>query len=132
VSIYNAFEDLPVWKEPKELAVFIYKLTSQGKISRDFSLKDQIQRSAVSISSNIAEGFERGSKKEFIQFLYIAKGSCGELRSQIHIAKDIGYLKNNEFVKIHNLTLMVNKQINGFIEYLKTTRVKGHKFLNKD
>ena len=70
----------------------IYKVTSQGKISRDYGLKDQIQRAAVSVSSNIAEGFERGTKQEFIQFLYIARGSCGELRSQLYIAKEIGYL----------------------------------------
>jgi four helix bundle protein len=128
---YSSFEDLPVWKEAKELAVLIYKLTSCGKIYKDFGLKDQVQRSAVSISSNIAEGFERGSKQEFIQYLYIARGSCGELRSQLHIAKDIGYFESKEFNKIHNLSLKVSKQINGFIEYLKKTRVKGQKFLNK-
>lgn len=120
-----------MWKDAKELAVFIYKLTSQGKISKDYSLKDQIQRAATSISNNIAEGFERGTKQEFIQYLYIARGSCGELRSQIHIAKDIGYLDSKKFVKIYNLALKVSKQINGFIEYLKSTNVKGQKFLNK-
>lgn len=132
MATYNSFEDLPVWKEAKELAVLIYRLTAKGKTSKDFVLKDQIQRSVISISSNIAEGFERGTKQEFIQYLYIARGSCGELRSQIYIAKDIGYLDNKEFGKIYNLALKVGKQINGFIEYLKNTKVKGQKFLNKN
>lgn len=128
MATYNSFEDLPVWKEAKDLAVLLYKMTSRGKLSKDFGLKDQIQRSSISISSNIAEGFERGTKQEFIQFLYIARGSCGELRSQIFIAKDIGYFDNANFDTIFKLALKVSKQINGFIEYLKSTNIKGQKY----
>ena len=128
MATYNSFEDLPVWQEAKKLAVIIYKQTAQDKLKKDFGLRDQIQRAAVSISSNIAEGFERGSKREFIQFLYIAKGSCGELRSQVHIAKSIGYLDMTKFDELYKLLLIINKQINGLIEYLKSSSMKGQKY----
>ena len=131
MATYNSFEDLPVWRTAKDLAILIYKVTSQGKISRDYGLKDQIQRAAVSVSSNIAEGFERGTKQEFIQFLYIARGSCGELRSQLYIAKEIGYLNGEEFKKLCEATRKVSKQINGFIEYLKEAKILGQKFFGK-
>jgi four helix bundle protein len=87
------FEDLNVWKDSMKLAVVVYKIL---KDSRDFGLRDQIQRSAVSIPSNIAEGFERNSNKEFIQFLYIAKASCGELRTQLYIAFEIGLIEESK------------------------------------
>jgi four helix bundle protein len=84
------FEDLLVWKAGMQLAVEVYSLL---KDSRDFGLRDQLQRSAVSIPSNIAEGFERQTNKEFIQFLYIAKGSCGELRTQVHLLIELGLIQ---------------------------------------
>jgi four helix bundle protein len=87
-----------------------------------------MRRSAISISSNIAEGFERGSKQELIQFLYIARGSCGELRSQITIAKDLGFLDNQRASKLISEAVDISKQINGFIEYLKKTNIRGDKF----
>ena len=80
------FEDLKVWQEGLELSIEIYKIFKENK---DFSFRDQVQRSSVSIPSNIAEGYERQTNKEFIQFLYIAKGSCGELRTQLYIAKKL-------------------------------------------
>ena len=83
----KSFEDLYIWQISRELVNLIYQLTSQKSFT-DFSLKDQIQRAAVSIISNIAEGFERGTKDEFLYFLYIAKGSCGEVRAQLYIALD--------------------------------------------
>jgi len=89
MSRYQRFEDMPVWQKAKELTVWIYQATGNDKLKHEFSLRDQIRRSAISISSNIAEGFERGSTKEFIQFLFIAKGSVGELRSQIIIAREL-------------------------------------------
>lgn len=87
------FEDLGVWKESISLATEIYTILKNGK---DFSLKDQMQRAVVSIASDIAEGFERNSNKEFIQFLYFAKASCGELRTQLFIVSKINILKNDE------------------------------------
>lgn len=131
MATYSSFEDLPVWKSAKDLALLIYRTTIKGAMSKDYGLRDQLQRAAVSVSSNIAEGFERGSKQEFIQFLYIAKGSCGELRSQLYIAKDAGYLTEVDFKELSIAAREVSKQLNGFIEYLKDTKIKGQKFLGK-
>lgn len=128
---YNSFDKLPVWKSAQELAVLIYKITIRDNVCKDYGFRDQIRRSSVSISSNIAEGFERGSKQEFIQFLYIARGSCGELRSQLHLAQNIGYLRDNEFNNLVIMALKVSKQINGFIEYLKTSDSMGQKYTKK-
>jgi len=86
------FEDLDTWKRSRILVKQIYDLTKRNEFAKDFVLKDQVRRAVVSISSNIAEGFERGGNKEFIQFLYIAKASAGELRSQIYIALDLNYV----------------------------------------
>ena len=130
MATYKSFEDLPVWQNARELAVLVYRTTSKGQLKEDYGLKNQIQRAVVSISSNIAEGFERGSKREFIQFLYIAKGSCGELRSQLYIAKDLGYLDNSDSETLIKSASNTSKQINGFIKYLKTSRLAGHKFKN--
>ena len=82
------FEELEIWKEARKLTRAIYQLTKREKFSRDFSLRDQIQRAVVSIMSNIAEGFERDGNQEFVQFLYVAKASCGEVRSQLYVAFD--------------------------------------------
>ena len=86
------FEDLEIWKDARALTREIYQLTRDSKFSKDFALRDQIRRAAVSIMSNIAEGFERGGNQEFIQFLYVAKASCGEVRSQLYVALDQSYV----------------------------------------
>ena len=88
----SKFEELIAWQKSRELVTAIYKVTNGKEFSRDFGLRDQIQRAAVSIMSNIAEGFERAGRAEFHQFLVIAKGSCAEVRSQLYIALDIGYI----------------------------------------
>lgn len=89
----NGFRDLKVWREAKDLAVSVYQITERGKLLRDYSLRDQIRRSAVSIASNIAEGDERDTDKDAVRFFYIAKGSVAELLTQITIAKEIKYLE---------------------------------------
>ena len=86
------FEDLTAWQKARELTRLIYQVSQQGAFTKDFGLSGQIQRAAVSVMSNIAEGFERGSRKDFYRFLSIAKASCAEVRSQLYIAHDIGYL----------------------------------------
>ena len=131
MATYDSFEDLPVWQSARELAVLGYKTTLNGKLSTDYGLRNQIQRAVVSVSSNIAEGFERGSKTEFIQFLYIARGSCGELRSLLFIGRDICYIDENDFKILYESATNVSRQITRFIEYLKTTKIKGQKFRNK-
>lgn len=131
MATYNSFEDLPVWQNARELGVLVYKTSAEGKLSKDYALRNQIQKAVVSVSSNIAEGFERASKKEFIQFLYIAKGSCGELRSQLYIVKDLCYLDNDKSEILIKFATKTSKQIGGFIKYLKTSRFEGQKLKNK-
>jgi four helix bundle protein len=89
---YQSFKELRVWQEAKSLAVEVYKATSSGAIARDFGFRDQIQRAAVSIASNISEGYERHSRAEFLRFLYIAKGSLSELVTQLEIAREVGLI----------------------------------------
>lgn len=93
----SRFEDLIAWQKARELAAAIYRLTSQGRFAKDFGLRDQIQRAAVSVVSNIAEGFERGGVSEFHQFLVVAKASCAELRTQLYVACDVGYIDKHQF-----------------------------------
>ena len=94
------FEDFIAWQKPRKLTREIYKATNLPEFSRDFGLKDQIRRAAVSIMSNIAEGFERGRPTEFHQFLSIANGSCAELRSQLYVALDAGYITDSQFQEL--------------------------------
>lgn len=115
----DRFEELEVWKVSMALCSEIYKLTNSEFFSKDFGLKDQIRRSAVSVPSNISEGYERDSKRQFLYFLVIAKGSCGELRTQLMIARNLNYLGEDEFMKINEQCLSTSKQLAGFISYLK-------------
>jgi len=122
------FEEIIAWKKGRELCKQIYAITKDQRFSKDFGLKDQIQRSSISVISNIAEGFERGSNNEFIQFLYIAKGSCGELRAQLYIALDLGYISIIEFDRIIKTASEVSRLIYYLIESLKVSKIKGAKF----
>ncbi len=124
----RSFEELPVWQKARELVKFIYSITKQDPFRKDFGLVDQIRRAAVSVLSNIPEGFERGSNTEFIQFLYIAKGSAGETRAQLYVALDQEYLTQEEFNKGSHLCKDVSGQLSGLIEYLKGSRLRGEKF----
>jgi len=122
------FEDLEVWQEARRLTQAIYRLTKAEKFMKDFALRDQVQRAAVSVMSNIAEGFERGGNQEFIQFLYVAKASCGEVRSQIYVALDQGYMSRTDsedsIIDFRRLSGMIGNLIN----YLRRSGMKGAKF----
>ena len=109
------FEDILSWQKSKELGVLVYILFRANK---DFGFKDQIQRAVVSIGNNIAEGFERKSNNEFRHFLYIAKGSCGEVRSMIYIALELKYVTQKDFDKIFSLTSEIARLISGLIKIL--------------
>ena len=122
------FEDLDVWKETRRLTKEIYAATQDAKFSKDFGLRDQIQRAAVSIMSNIAEGFERGGNQEFTQFLYIAKASCGEVRSQLYVALDQRYITQDQFNELFNSFKKLSGMLAGLIEYLKGSRMRGEKY----
>jgi four helix bundle protein len=118
------FEDIIAWQKALELSTLVYKMTNKEKFSKDFGLKDQIRRASVSVVSNIAEGFERESNNQFIYFLIIAKGSAGELRSQIYIAKNQEYITNEEFEILNSKVIEVGKTIGGFVSYLRSQKSK--------
>ncbi len=113
------FEELEVWKAARDLVNRIYSLTRANAFGKDRRLVDQMRGAAVSIMSNIAEGFERGSDAEFAQFLYIAKGSSGELRSQLYVSLDQSFTSPEEFNGASELCRSVSQQLSGFIKYLK-------------
>ena len=122
------FEEIEAWKKGRELTRRIYQTTSQAGFSHDFTLKDQIKRAAISISSNIAEGFERGGNREFIQFLATAKGSASELKSQLYTASDAGYIDKKEFDELYKLAHSIVLLISGFMKYLQQSELRGRKF----
>jgi four helix bundle protein len=112
------------------LSKAIYSITKNGDFSKDFALKDQIRRSSGSIMDNIAEGFERAGNREFIQFLAFAKGSCGELLSQLYRAKDQMYLEDNKFTELYNEAISIGKMIASLMNHLQKSDFKGNKFKN--
>ena len=117
------FEDLEVWQLARILVRDVYEITQKAEFQKDFSLKDQVRRCAVSIMANISEGYERKTQKEFIQFLFIAKGSCGELRSHFYIAFDLGYINKETFDNLQNQTITISKSLSGFIKYLSNSTI---------
>lgn len=117
------FEDLEVWQLARVLVKEVYQNTQKTEFQKDFGLKDQARRCVVSIMANISEGFERKTQKEFIQFLYIAKGSCGELRSHIYLAFDLGYINKANFDSLQNQTITISKSLSGFIKYLSSSSI---------
>ena len=121
------FEEIQSWKKARSLTKEIYSTTLIGSFAKDFGLKDQIRRSAVSILSNIAEGFERGGDKEFLQFLAIAKGSAGELRAQLYVAFDQQYLSQKQFESLSQEAMEISQLISGFMRYLRQSELRGSK-----
>ena len=119
---FRSFEEIISWQKARELNKDIYNITNKNdSFSKDFGLRDQIRRSSISISSNIAEGFERETTKEFIRFLYIAKASSGEFRSQLYLAFDLNYINKDEFSKLNLKVNEVSKLLSGLIKYLNST-----------
>lgn len=117
VKIEN-FEEIQSWQKARELTKLVYELTLQDGFSRDYPLRDQIRRAAISIMSNIAEGFESQNDKTFIRYLFIAKASCAEVRSQAYIALDQGYINLEDFDRLSQMTFATSKLLRGFITYL--------------
>ena len=129
---YNRFEELPVWNAAQELAVNAYSLTSKPCFVRQRSLRDQLERAAVSVSNNIAEGFERGSTQELLTFLYIARGSAGEVRSMLCLLDRLPAFSNLKF-EISNLKSLaegVSRQLRGWAEKLQNSPIAGQRYLN--
>ena len=113
MSKIEKFEDLIAWQKARELTKRVYEMTRHGDFAKDFGLKDQIQRATVSIMSNIAEGFERGGRAEFHQFLSVAKASCAEVRSQLYVALDAEYLTQSAFDQLQSLAEEVGRITGG-------------------
>ena len=121
------FEELEIWKNARMLCIKIRNISVNSSLTKDYSLKDQILRSSGSIMDNIAEGFERDGKKEFIQFLYIAKGSLGETRSQVYRCLDANHITEAQLNDLLNDCLNLSAQIKKFINYLASSDMPGHK-----
>ena len=122
---FEKVEDIVVWQLAIKLTNEIYTITNTPFFNRDYALRDQIRKSAISIPSNIAEGFERNSTNQFIYFLVVAKGSAGELRTQLLIAKNQDYITTEEFEKININALEISKKLGSFITYLKEFKLKN-------
>lgn len=122
------FEDIDGWKMARELTRDVYSVTTNGNFAKDFGLCNQIRRAAVSVMSNIAEGFERDGNKEFCNFLSIAKGSAAEVRSQLYVALDQGYISENEFQTIYAKANENGRVIAGLMKYLRSSEVRGLKY----
>lgn len=119
-----SFTDLKTWQEGHKLVLMMYKVTDKFPKKETYALVDQMRRCVVSITSNIAEGFSRQSKKEKIRFYFTAKGSLVELQNQLLIARDVGYLKNEDFNEISKQTVLVHRLINGLIKSSKSRRLR--------
>ncbi len=128
---FTRFEDLLAWQEGRQLNKQVISVTKLPQVSKDFIFCDQIRRASLSITTNIAEGFERDSNKEFIYFLAIAKGSAGEVRSLLYAALDEGYINNDQFSKLFEQANKVIKLVNGLIQHLKKSNYKGRRYKPK-
>ena len=128
---YRSFEEMKVWRDSRQVVKSVYHQSKEGRLSKEYVLSGQMKRSALSVMSNIAEGFERDGNKEFLQYLSIAKASAGELRSQLYVAFDAGFMD----VEIHNtlmdLILEISRQLSGMIRYIQRSSYAGHKHYNK-
>jgi len=128
MATINKFEELEVWKLARVICQKVFGYINKDGFYKDFSLKDQILRSSGSIMDNISEGFERGSRKEFIHYLSISKASSGECRSQLYRAIDREYITNEEFEELHNMLILESQKLSSFMKYLNKSDYKGTKY----
>ena len=122
---FKNFEEIESWQKAHELTREVYTVSNQGAFTKDFGLRDQIRRASVSIMSNIAEGFGRDGNREF---LAVAKGSSGEVRAQLYVAFDRGYINKNTFETLSAISIEIGSLIGGLMNYLRETDMKGKKF----
>lgn len=130
---YERFEDLPVWKRAMELAEKVYALTEGEEFKKKYSLRDQVERAALSVSNNIAEGFERGTTPELLTFLYIARGSAGEVRSMLCFIERLSAFQDlkSQISNLKSLAEEVSRQLRGWADSLQNTEIKGQRYLNE-
>ena len=124
----KCFEELEIWQLARDFCKEIFLITNQEPFSKDLRMQSQVRASSGSIMDNIAEGFERSGNKEFVQFLYIAKGSCGESKSQLYRAFDFGYISEGELNRLTEKTKQISQSIARLIIYLKQSEMKGSKY----
>ena len=113
---YQSFKELRVWQAAKDFAIWIYQMTANGMLARDYGLKDQIQRAAVSVAANIAEGYEKPGNKDFIRFLFVAKGSLSELRTHLAIANGIGYIPEEIYSQAEKQCISIGSMLTNLIK----------------
>ncbi len=128
MSTFQKFEDIGAWQKARELTKEVYRVSNHGTFLKDFGLRDQIRRASTSVMSNIAEGFERDGAGEFSQFLSVAKGSAGEVKSQLYIALDQEYIDKKAFDRLFTLSGEAGKMIGGLMGYLRKSKIKGTKY----
>ena len=128
MATIKRFEEIKAWQEARELAKLVYGCTRKVAMSKDFGLKDQLQRAAVSVGSNIAEGFARNGNKEFSKFLWIAKGSAAEVQSQLYTAKDLNYISENDFNLVYQKAESCIVLIYRFIKALRSSPLEGERY----
>ena len=128
MATISKFEDIEAWQLARDMTKAIYVISNDGAFARDFGLRDQIRRASVSIMSNIAEGFERGGDKEFFQFVSLAKGSSGEVRAQLYVALDAGYIDQQTFSRLSDMATQINRMLAGPMKYLRSSELKGSKY----
>ncbi|MDX2049425.1 MAG: four helix bundle protein [Chitinophagaceae bacterium] len=132
MATITRFEDLEIWQEARRLSLLMFELTKNEFFARDFKFRDQVRSSAGSVMDNIAEGFERSGRNEFVQFLSISKGSAGEIRSQLYRATDQKYIAADEANELIDKYKNLASQISGFIGYLNKSEFRGHKFKDRN
>lgn len=132
MATIQKFEDLNIWQKARLLSQQIYPLTFKEPVASDFRLKDQIRGCCGSIMDNIAEGFERGSKNEFVNSLSIAKGETGELKSQLYRSLDNRHISAELFRELYSLAGELTRMLTGFINYLNKSKIRGQKFKNRN
>jgi four helix bundle protein len=128
MSTFRSFEEIDAWQKARDLTRSIYQVSGRGAFARDFALRDQIRRASISLMSNIAEGYERGGTKEFLQFLSVAKGSVGEVRSHLYVALDQSYIGTGDFEKLVNLAKEISRMLTGLMTYLRKAGLRGTKY----
>jgi four helix bundle protein len=131
MSEVNLFEDLKVWQTAADLAIEVYEITSADKVKRDYGFKDQIQRAVLSISNNIAEGYEYDNNKDLIKYLRYAKGSTGEVRSMLNIMVRIKYIDEIQYKDLHAKLIQLSRSIKSLIRYLQNFEKNKAKNFNK-
>jgi four helix bundle protein len=128
MATFRTFEEIEAWQQARELTKLVYEASGKGAFGRDFALRDQIRRAAVSVMSNIAEGFGRGGVREFVQFLSVARGSTSEVGAQFYVALDQGYLRADGFARLQEQVTRTGSVLSGLMRYLRASTVKGTKY----